>query len=258
MKRISAEFPLALFSIPLFLVAIVFGCASVTSNNPSERVEALSNVSDQSTLAKVALEDTSWYVRKAAVERLTDQSVLAKVALEDSVYNMRGAAVRRLTDQSALAKVALEDTSWYVRRAAINKLDKESLAALAKETRDPAVALVAKVILGISHWGQVLQEGYEENWLGDVLGAMALVDRPQPAPETIVVACHGYIRQGNESHIPELVELLFRYGDKRLAEDFLNCGKSELGAAAKKWAKERGYAIHIGEGYGRVRWGSER
>ena len=206
MKRISAEFPLALFSIPLFLVAIVFGCASVTSNNPSERVEALSNVSDQSTLAKVAL----------------------------------------------------EDTSWYVRRAAINKLDKESLAALAKETRDPAVALVAKVILGISHWGQVLQEGYEENWLGDVLGAMALVDRPQPAPETIVVACHGYIRQGNESHIPELVELLFRYGDKRLAEDFLNCGKSELGAAAKKWAKERGYAIHIGEGYGRVRWGSER
>ncbi len=48
-------------------------------------------------------------MRIAAVERLTDQALLARIALEDTVAYVRRAALLKLTDQAVLLKVALED-----------------------------------------------------------------------------------------------------------------------------------------------------
>jgi hypothetical protein len=94
--------------------------------------------------------------------------------------------------------------------------------------------------------------------LGNVLGAAALVDSPQPSSAAVVAACHAYIRRGDASRIPELRDLLLRFGDKPLAEDYLNCGQSQLRDAGEEWARAHGYNIGSGAGSHRVRWGEGR
>ena len=73
-------------------------------------------------LAQIALEDESPSVRAAAVKKLTDQTLLTKIATEDEDWRVRIAAVRRLTDQAPLTKIATEDEDWRVRQAAVPRL----------------------------------------------------------------------------------------------------------------------------------------
>lgn len=70
------------------------------------------------------------------------------------------------------------------------------------------------------------------------------------------MVCHNYIRQGDESRIPELRELLLRFGDKPLAEDYLNCGHPMMAKAATEWADKHKLSIKAGSGSSRVRWGA--
>jgi hypothetical protein len=46
--------------------------------------------------------------------------------------------------------------------------------------------------------------------------------------EGVQYACLNLIGRGDESRIPEMVDLLEDYGDKTLAEDYLNCGQPDL------------------------------
>jgi hypothetical protein len=64
------------------------------------------------------------------------------------------------------------------------------------------------------------------------------------------------IRRGDESRIPEMVDLLEGYGDQTLVEDYLNCGQPDLDSAGRSWANKRGYNIGTGSGSHRARWGS--
>jgi hypothetical protein len=88
------------------------------------------------------------------------------------------------------------------------------------------------------------------------LGAVALVGRDSKIGDSVVNACHFFIRKGDVSRIPELRELLLLYGDKALAEDYLNCGRVEMHDAAAAWGRAHGYNIQTGAGSNRVRWGS--
>jgi hypothetical protein len=76
--------------------------------------------------------------------------------------------------------------------------------------------------------------------------------------EGVQQACLNLIRRGDESRIPEMVDLLEGYGDKTLTEDYLNCGQPDLDASARRWANKRGYNIGIGSGSHRATWGSGR
>lgn len=53
-----------------------------------------------------------------------------------------------------------------------------------------------------------------------------------------------------------LSEALMQYGDKSMAEDYLNSGSSELRTVAERWAIARGFIIRAGEGSHRVIWGT--
>ena len=64
-------------------------------------------------LVEIAKSDKDSAVREAAVERLTDQTVLARIALED--FDVGHTALKNLADQSALVKVAADDKDWRVR-----------------------------------------------------------------------------------------------------------------------------------------------
>jgi hypothetical protein len=50
--------------------------------------------------------------------------------------------------------------------------------------------------------------------------------------------------------------MLMRYGDKSMAEDYLNSGSSALAFGGRQWAAVHGYHIMTGAGSHRARWGS--
>ena len=87
-----------------------------------DRVAAVEKLTDQTLLAKIAVEDKHRWVRVAAVERLTDQTLLAKIAVEDKDWAVRKATVERLTNQTLLTKIAIEDEDRTVRKAASAKV----------------------------------------------------------------------------------------------------------------------------------------
>ena len=214
-------------------ILLVSGCATITSNDPSVRLQALAYISNP--------------------------TVLARVACTDADTRVRTCAVSKLTDQKALAEVACNATDWDIRKAAFNKLGTPQLTELAQTAKDPAVALAARVKSNQETWNAAFKPGnLESKGLGNVLGAVALVDTPQPSSGSVVAACHTFIRRGDSSRIPELKDLLLRFGDKPLAEDYLNCGQNQLRAAGEQWASSNGYGVGSGSGSHRVQWGEGR
>jgi len=210
----------------------------------------------QPVMTKIAMEDTEGAVRRTAVERLTDQNALARLAVEDKEGFVRQATFGRLTDQEVLIHLTQQHTIWEVRRRAFQRLDGKSLATLAQGARDPAVALAAQIRLQQSTWEQAFADARRlHKGLSSVLGAVELVDSPPLASHTLIQEC---IRQGDVACIPKLRALLMLYGDKALAEDYLNSGQAELEAISREWAGAHGYNITTGSGSHRVRWGSDR
>ena len=71
-----------------------------------------------------------------------------------------------------------------------------------------------------------------------------------------------FIGRGVASTTPALISALEHFGDKEMAEDYVNCGQDDLKRAAEKWADDHGYKIvprsllHPFESSaGQLRWG---
>lgn len=172
-----------------------------------------------------------------------------------SSYN-RLLAINRIYNQKVLMRFALEDKDWKVRNSAFGKLNNESLNVISKMSTDPAVIIASKIRLQQTTWSEEFaKSSVSPNSLGNIIGAAALVNSPQPASTDVISACHKYIRQGDASRIPELINLLNRFGDKTLAEDYMNCGREELKSAGESWGSSHGYRIETGSGSHRVTWG---
>jgi hypothetical protein len=114
--------------------------------DPKERIRAVENLTDQTLLAKVAIDEDNGFpdragakdVGCAAVCRLSDQALLAKVAIEcRGSDGIALAAVGNLTDRTVLAKVASEARRPDARRAAFDQL------AAFKRTDQANLAMVA-------------------------------------------------------------------------------------------------------------------
>jgi hypothetical protein len=82
-------------------------------------------------LASIAINDSDWEVRRAAVEALNDQALLARIALQPwENLQVRIAAAEKLTDQTSLATIAIDpNTHFEVSRAAIHNLTDQALLA---------------------------------------------------------------------------------------------------------------------------------
>lgn len=64
------------------------------------------------------------------------------------------------------------------------------------------------------------------------------------------------IKLGISGSEEKLSDLLMVYGDKSMAEDYLNCGSWPMGDAGRKWANAHGYNVSTGQGSHRGSWGS--
>lgn len=63
------------------------------------------------------------------------------------------------------------------------------------------------------------------------------------------------IKLGISGSEDQLSTVLTLFGDKSMAEDYLNCGSNKLEEAARKWAESRGYQIMRIPGGARATWG---
>jgi hypothetical protein len=218
------------------------------------RAVTLGKVSNQETIYRVAMDDHDPALRLAAVKKLTDEMLIAKLIIEGKDPDCTAAVFGMIRNQKAFLEIALNSIDWVYKSRAFKQLNNSSLVLFEKLSKDPAGIIAAKIRLGTTSWNQEFVNSTPDN----LIGAAALVDSPQPTAADIVRVCHDFIASGAESRIPELVNLLSRFGDKSLAEDYLNCGKEELYNAGIQWAKDHGY--NIGEGYGshRVRWGEKK
>ena len=92
--------------------------------------------------------------------------------------------------------------------------------------------------------------------LGDAIAAISLFGEVQKEAKVAVQQSSlSLIRLGDERRIPEMVDILEGYGDKRLAEDYFNCGQPDLNKAGRQWFRKRNYRINRGRGSVRARWG---
>ena len=254
-QRIFALSQFAKIISLIFILSSIYGCTSLTSHNFKSRIRAVNKLSDQDILYKIALDDVNPLVKDAATKKLS-QSMLVKLVSESKELKVRLYAIYYLDDQKELLIISQNSDNWNVRHAAFRKLNDNSLDVLTRDAKDPALILGAKIRLGRISWDEAFSgKNKSTATLGDAIGAAALVDKPKPTTSDVVTACHNYIRRGDDFRIPELRNLLLRYGDKTLAEDYLNCGKSELADAAREWGMAHRFNVRTGEGSHRVRWG---
>lgn len=233
--------------------------AAVEARVDCARAAAARRINNQPLLSKIALNDQSAEVRAAAIEHLGDEGqILAQIALNDKSADVRATAIHHLSDQAELLRVLRESTYWPDRKLAFGQLNQLSLVTLLDSAQDTALRIASEVRLGESDWATVFSEAQKSGDLGDALGAVALVDRQAGLEPAVTAAAHHDIAPADPSRIPELKELLTLYGDVALAEDYLNCGQSDLSDAAGAWAKAHGYEVRIGNGSHRLLWGGAR
>jgi hypothetical protein len=77
--------------------------------------------------------------------------------------------------------------------------------------------------------------------------------RPQAERTAILLLS---IKLGLQSSENPLIALLLEYGDKPMAEDYLNCGSSRLNEGGRQWAQANGFNVGSGNGSHRSQWGS--
>lgn len=71
-------------------------------------------------------------------------------------------------------------------------------------------------------------------------------------------ASYTLIKMGARRSIPRLVDALNRFGDRSMAEAYLNCGLEELQEAARGWGRQRGFSVEIRTGTPYLKWGQTR
>jgi hypothetical protein len=178
-----------------------------------------------------------------------DNQTLLRFILEGEFDVLRFMAARRLKDPSTIEQAALHSQDRDVLRILLAKIEDDAmLRRIAATADDRAMRLAAVQKAGIRSWHDIFAgvtgEGATSEKLGDALAAMSLFQNAQvDARKGLQIAYLKLIRHGDNSYLPELLGLLQDYGDKAMAEYYLNSGRLDLVYFAKSWAYSNGYTI---------------
>jgi hypothetical protein len=211
---------------------------------------------------KIDAADANFEKKLDKIRNETDQEKLAELAINSEFDVLCLEAARLVIDQQALTSIIVHSADRNVVKIAFAGLSNwEALKEVAEKAPDNAIKIAASLKLKFKTLDEVfseaLKKGKTSKELGDVLAAIALLPDQDEINTQVTEACLTLINRGDESRIPELVELLATYGDIELTEDYLNCGQPDLYTAGVQWANRHGYDIGSGYGSNRARWGSE-
>jgi hypothetical protein len=184
--------------------------------------------------------------------RLLDQCLNGKYDV------LRWAAAESLLSDNELRKVAVSSCDRQVLRRILGKIqDRAALNEIATSAKDIAMRVACAQKLEYKFWGKLFDEvSVDAEALGNAVAAFALFPVQVDAKPAAYSACYSLIQKGDESLIPEMIDLLERYGDERLCEYYLNCGQPDLGDAGGRWAHKRGYSVERRNSYeSATKWG---
>lgn len=181
----------------------------------------------------------------------------------------RTAAADGLSEIQSIEQVALKSKDRDVLRIMLAKLiaQKDTNIDTAKNVAADAVApsmrLAVAEQIGLTSWNKIFEEATAIDATAEMLEhALNAVNLHPKALEDVKDAVQNgaldLIRNGDENRIGDLGDMLERYGDKRLAEDYVNSGHPDLASAARAWARKRGYSEDTGSGSSRAHWGSRK
>ncbi len=239
---------------------------AVSAYHQKDRAQALQRLQKDFSIegSEAAKAQEALRRRVEALSKETDNAKLLAVAVDGEFDVLRAAAAKCMADPLTLEHTAARASDHEVLKILLAKLkDNAALNRIMAGAHDRAMRQAAAQKAGTKSWKEIFDaatvKGATVQMLGDALAAVSLYSETQPgAKEGVQHACLNLIRRGNESRIPEMVDLLEGYGDKALAEDYLNCGQPDLDTAARQWASRRGYNINTGAGSHRASWGNDR
>jgi hypothetical protein len=201
-------------------------------------------------LAKLAAATDS-VVRRAAIDALGnthDARAVGPVAALLGDENYRPNACRALT---LIGAPALESV-----RAAFPDAGRPDWATLLVASCGDKTAAAG---IASSQWNNAFAEaGRTPGMLTTTLSALSNAGTVSGVDGQVTELCLAYIRRGDIRIIPQMISLLNTYGDKQLAEDYLNCGQGDLNAAGAAWARAHGFDVGTGNGSSRAKWGGGR
>jgi hypothetical protein len=131
--------------IPLvFIMILLINCGRVVNSpetvalwtdDPSEGISALSEITDQLVISRIAKQARCPKVQLEAVRKLTNQDTIAEIAIQTSNPQVALKAIYLLTNDSLLGKIATESQNSDLQMAAFKRVnDPCVLAKLALET----------------------------------------------------------------------------------------------------------------------------
>ena len=174
-------------------------------------------------------------------------------ALKDESFSVRASAAYALGmihDPRAVEPLitALRDEGFSVRRDAA-----EALGNI-KDPRavEPLIAALKDDFWSVRHMAAEALGKIEDPRGVEAVIAAELKDKSVKAA---AAAYDSFIRRGEPGAEAILIEALNKYGDKKMAEAFLNCGNAQLETAGRDWARSRGYIIMASFRVGNPRWG---
>jgi HEAT repeat protein len=218
----------------------------------------------------------------AAQNQRVDELILKLGSSDPGARSQAAAALGEIGDPRAVEPLiaALGDTHSAVQQAAASALgqikDVRAVEPLLATLKDPAsnvrngAARVLGVIGDARAVGPLIaaitdKDSDVRSWAVYALeligspGVEALNAALESKDLGIVAGAYAFfIRVGKAGTEDTLIAALDEHGDRGMAEDFLNCGNSQLYAAALRWGSKHGYSPESVPGgpYG-LKWGQK-
>jgi hypothetical protein len=124
--------------------------APVSGAKPTVNIMGANGPASQAELVEIAMNEKDLQMRKDAVTKMTDQKCIGKVACDARDSGVRLAAVQKLSDQALLGNIAVRERHWKVRMAAVERLVAfDVLDSVAARDEVPAVRDAARARLAL-------------------------------------------------------------------------------------------------------------
>lgn len=232
-----------------------------TSYYSDLRRVAKSRINDSKLASRIDLTEIPIKKKLDEIEDEKNQKTLADISLKSDYDMLSLAACRKIDSQKTLANIVIKSTDRNVAIAALNKInDKVELEEVFNRANDNIIKLVVSVRLNKKSLSEIFSEIADPDKISDnwdtPMTVISILSSQSDIKNLVNETCRELIQRANQSRIPELIDLLYRYGDVQLAEDYLNCGQIQLCAAAETWCRNQKLTITTKPGHKDIHWGS--
>jgi HEAT repeat protein len=228
------------------------------ANAVGEIADALGEIKDGRAVEPLiaTLEDTNSIVRYEAVEALG--AIKDERAIQPLIAVIRNTAKTPGDLPYGRSERTIGDLSIRKEaREALANIGEPSVPFLIAALKDTESVVRKECARALSLIASGTLPSEEDVSSGEAVKALTTIAR-QANLEIVAASYEFFIKEGDPIFEPLLIEALnSRYGYARMAEDYLNCGNTQLEEAGRQWAKEHGYTIISGGGGG-PQWGSRR